>query len=410
MTHFQLWRKRATFLASAAMVAALAACGTGTSAPSQQTPPGKGSTASTGPDGCITNFAAGTDYFPDKQELQDAKNFTLTYHNSYQVLTVQEPTQGGKPESYVLVKCGADKPKLTGDLAKATIVTTPVKSLFSGSTTHIPSLEALGSLNLITGVASKAYISSKAAQQRVKDPGVVEFAAAGTADAEKIVAAKPDVVVTGGFDDPAFATVRQAGIPVLADADFLEADPLGRAEWIKYFAALTGQEKQASEIFTKIAHDYHHAAGLALDAKPTTAVVSQPYQGKWSVPAGGSYAGRLMVDAKGTWPWINDKSTGSIETDLETVFAKSGQAKIWLTSSNWQTKKEALAEEPRFAKFEAFKAGTVWAPSKQVNAAGGNNYFELGVLRPDLTVKDLIAILHPDLMPNHKFTFYQELK
>ncbi len=408
MSHAHVWHRRLAVLASAGMLAALAACGSSTSSrqPAASTGPG----ASIGPDGCITNFDARTDYFPDKQKLEHAQNFTLTYHNSYQVLTVKQPTQGGKPESYLLVKCGADKPKLTGELAKATVVSTPVKSLFSASTTHIPSLEVLGSLDLLTGVASKAYISSKAAQQRVKDPDVVEFAAAGTADAEKIVAAKPDALITGGFDDPAFATVRQAGIPVLADADFLETDPLGRAEWIKYFAALTGKEKQAQIVFSKVAENYRDAVGEASGANPAKVVVSQPYQGKWSVPAGGSYAGRLIVDAAGTWPWITNKSTGSIETDLETVFDKSGGAKIWLTSSNWQTRKDALAEEPRFAKFEAFKSGTVWAPSKQLNAAGGNNYFELGVLRPDLTVKDLIAILHPDLMPDHKFVFYQELK
>ncbi|GAA2097527.1 ABC transporter substrate-binding protein [Microlunatus panaciterrae] len=393
-----------TLAASAALL--LAGCGTGTG-----TGPAGGPTpAAVGADGCITHFDAETDYYPTKQRLQYARNFTLSYHRSYQVLTVKQPVVGGKPESYVLVRCGAKAPALTGELAKATVLTTPVKSLFSASTTHIPSLEALGKLGVLTGVSSKAFISSKAAQQRVAEAGVTEFAPAGTTDAEKIVAAKPDVLVTGGVEDPAYATVRDAKIPVLADAEFLENDPLGRAEWIKYFAALTGTEDKATEVFGRITHDYDAAVALAKDAKPTEAVVSQPYQGVWSVPAGGSFMGRMLTDARGSWPYADDTSTGSIQTDLETVFAKSRTAPVWLTSSNWTTKKEALAEEPRFAEFAAFKSGQVWAPSLQVNASGGNNFYELGVLRPDLTITDLIAILHPDLMPDHTFTFYRQLR
>ena len=396
-------------LAGAVLVAA--AC---SSQSSTTTAPQGQASSSTGADGCITHFKAGTDYFGVKQHLQYAKNFTLSYHKSYQVLTVKQPTVGGKPESYVLVKCGAPKPKLTGALAKAPEVTTPVKSLFSASTTHLPSLEALGKLDVLTGVASKSLISSQAAKKRADQSDVVEFAPAGTADAEKIVAAKPDVLITAGQDDPAYATVRQAGIPVLADAEYLEPTALGEAEWIKYFAALTGTEQKAATVFDKIASSYNTEVQKVADARDTGSgatevLVNQPYQGVWTMPTGGTPMGRLITDAGGSWPWQHDKSTASKNTDLETVFAKSGTAKLWITSTNWKTKNQALASEPRFAEFTAYKSGQIWAPSLQVNAAGGNNMYELGVLRPDLEIGDLIAILHPDLEPGHKFTFYQQL-
>ncbi|QDP95509.1 ABC transporter substrate-binding protein [Microlunatus elymi] len=390
--------------AAAALTLSLAACGTDAGSPAPGVAP-----SSTAP-GCITDFNPNTDYFPVKQKLEYAENFSLSYHKSYQVLTVKQPEVGGKPESYVLVKCGAPKPQLSGDLAQAQQVTVPVHSLFSASTTHLPSLEALGQLDVVTGVASNALISSKAAQERVQSPDVTEFAPAGTANAEKIVAAKPDVLITAGQTDPAYATVRQAGIPVLADAEYLETSPLGEAEWIKYFAALTGTEDKAATTFDKIAANYKSAVQKAADAKPTSVVLNQPYQGSWTMPTGGTPMGKLITDAGGSWPWQDDTSTVSKNVDLETVFAKSGDAKPWITSTNWKTKKEATGTEPRLADFAAFKSGDVWAPSKQVNAAGGNNLYELGVLRPDLVVADLIAILHPDLEPDHRFTFYQKLK
>ncbi len=359
--------------------------------------------------GCITDFDPAADYYPVKSEINYATNFTLDYERSYQVLTVLQPTQGGSPESYVLVKCGAPTPALTGDLAGATVVSTPVKSLYSGSTTHLPNLVALDQLDVLTGVASKALISEKEVLDRVAEPGVVEYAAAGTVDAEAVVAGKPDVVITAGTDDPAYSVIGAAGIPVLADAEWLENDPLGRAEWIKYFAALTGTEAPAAAYFDSVEQSYTALADKVASADPVQVVPGQPYQGTWYVPGGQSFNSRLIANAGGTTAWADDPSTGSVSTDLETVLAKSGQAPVWLASTTWTTKAQALAEEPRFSEFAAFQAGNVWNAAKDVTPEGGNNYYELGIARPDLVLGDLAAILHPDLMPGHDFAFYLQL-
>ena len=359
--------------------------------------------------GCITAFDPAADYYPVKSQINYATNFTVEYDKSYQVLTVIQPTQGGSPESYVLVKCGAPTPELTGDLAGATVVTTPVTSLYSGSTTHLPNLVALDQLDVLTGVASKSLISEKEVLDRVAEPGVVEYAAAGSVDAEAVVAGKPDVLITAGTDDPAYAVIAAAGVPVLANAEWLENDPLGRAEWIKYFAALTGTEAQAAEQFGRIEESYTALADKVASADPVSVVPGQPYQGTWYVPGGQSFNSRLIADAGGTTAWADDPSTGSVSTDLESVLAKAGTAPAWLASTTWTTKAGALAEEPRFAEFAAFQSGNVWNAAKDVTAEGGNNYYELGVARPDLVLGDLVAILHPDLMPGHDFAFYLQL-
>ena len=359
--------------------------------------------------GCITDFDPAADYYPVKSQIDYATNFTVEYDKSYQVLTVLQPTQGGSAESYVLVKCGAPTPDLTGDLAGATMVSTPVTSLYSGSTTHLPNLVALDQLDILTGVASKSLISEKEVLDRVAEPGVVEYAAAGSVDAEAVVAGKPDVLITAGSDDPAYAVISAAGVPVLANAEWLENDPLGRAEWIKYFAALTGTEAQAAEAFDAVEQSYTALADKVASADPVQVVPGQPYQGTWYVPGGQSFNSRLIADAGGTTAWAGDPSTGSVSTDLESVLAKAGKAPAWLASTTWTTKAEALAEEPRFAEFAAFQSGNMWNAAKDVTAEGGNNYYELGVARPDLVLGDLVAILHPDLMPGHDFAFYLQL-
>jgi iron complex transport system substrate-binding protein len=433
MNHARPHRRRVAAIAVpiALIAAVLAGCGdsassgTSTAAPSGSTGAtislaGDGAAASTpaselngaaglDANGCITTFDPAADYYPVKSQIDYATNFTVEYDKSYQVLTVLQPTQGGSPQSYVLVKCGAPTPELTGDLAGATVVTTPVTSLYSGSTTHLPNLVALDRLDVLTGVASKSLISEKEVLDRVAEPGVVEYAAAGSVDAEAVVAGKPDVVITAGTDDPAYAVISAAGVPVLADAEWLENDPLGRAEWIKYFAALTGTEAQAAELFDAVEQSYTALADKVASADPVQVVPGQPYQGTWYVPGGQSFNSRLIADAGGTTAWADDPSTGSVSTDLESVLAKAGKAPAWLASTTWTSKAEALAEEPRFSEFAAFQSGNVWNAAKDVTAEGGNNYYELGTARPDLVLGDLVAILHPDLMPGHDFAFYLQL-
>ena len=45
-----------------------------------------------------------------------------------------------------------------------------------------------------------------------------------------------------------------------------------------------------------------------------------------------------------------------------------------------------------------------------MNEKGGNDYWELGVARPDFLLKDLIKIAHPHLLPDYEFTFMDKLK
>jgi len=390
-------------LRTVALLAATALTVGGVAACSSDSP---GASGAAGAD-CITDFDPDTDYFPDKQSVEYAQNFDIEYHNSYQVLTVRQP--GQPDESYVLTKCGAPAPDLSGDLANAQLVATPVSDLFAESTTHLPSLEALGKLDVLTGFASADFVYSDAAREHIADTGVVQFATAGQVDAEAVVAHAPQALVTGGFTDPAFAVIERSKIPVLDNYDWLETDPLGRAEWIKFFAALTGTEKQAAETFDGIVAEYDKYTDLAAATAPAPIVPGLPYQGGWSVPLA-SYSNALYSTAHITHPWMSEPGTGSLQTDLETVFAKAGAIPLAISTSAATTVAEALAAEPRLAEFAAFRDGQVWTSSARATDAGALDIYEQGVLRPDLVVADLIAIAHPELLPGHEFTFYRRLQ
>lgn len=357
--------------------------------------------------GCITDFDEDTDYFPAKSTVADATNFTISYHNSYQVLTVKQPFPNGSPESYVLVRCGAPAPKLTGALAHAQQITVPVDSLYSASTTHLGMIAELDQAEVVAGVANAANVVSAQLRQRIQAGQITEYARSQQVNAETVIEGRPDVLVTQGTDDPSYATLRGAGVHVVADAEWLEATPLGRAEWIKVFAALTGTEKKADEVYGRLRDDYIEAAAKTSGAQRIQVLPGSMYHGTWSVPAGGDYAGRLILDAGGTYPWADDKTTGSLQLNFESVYAKAGHIPLWLVTSDWKTLDDALAADHRYGELAAVRDGQVWSATKAIGPGGGNDYWERGVARPDLVLADLVAILHPELAPGHQFTFYR---
>jgi iron complex transport system substrate-binding protein len=43
-------------------------------------------------------------------------------------------------------------------------------------------------------------------------------------------------------------------------------------------------------------------------------------------------------------------------------------------------------------------------------AKGGSEYLELGYMRPDIILKDLVKIAHPELLPEYELYFHKKLE
>ncbi|GFG68409.1 ABC transporter substrate-binding protein [Mycolicibacter senuensis] len=359
---------------------------------------------------CITDFDPHADYFPDKSTLSDAANFALEYHRSYQILTVHRPYLGGKPVSYVLVRCGAPTPALTGELAAAQRITVPVRSLYSGSTTHLAMITELDKADVVTGVASPAAVADPQIRERIDTGETVGYAPGGQINIESVLHAGPDALVTQGMDDAGYPKLREAGLPVVADAEWLEPTPLGRAEWIKVFAALTGTERRAGQIYQGIRDRYRALAAQASAAAPTKVLVGTMYSGNWSMPTGASYSGRLVADAGGTYPWLADDGAESRQLNFESVYTRAADAPLWLVTDDWATVDDAVARDSRYGELVAVRTGQVWSATRAIGPGGGNLYWERGTARPDLLLGDLVAILHPELAAQgHGFEFYRQV-
>lgn len=367
-------------------------------------------------DGCIETFDPSADYFPEKMTVEYAEGFTLEYHNSYKVVRVTRPWQGAEVTfDYVLVQCGAPTPDdLPEDLQDAVIVSVPVRTAVTMSTTQIPHFAALDLIDRIVAHDEFDFVYSPELRERIDAGEVAEVGGGAFVDVEAVLNLEPDVVMTYGIGSPdydAHPVLINAGLVVALNSDYMETSPLGRAEWIKFTAAFFNREVEANEIFDGVVERYEALKALAAEVEDQpTVLVNALFGDTWFVAGGNSYIARLIEDAGGDYLWADDTSSGGLPLSFEAVLDRAQDADVWLNPNFWFTLADGLAEDERYAEFAAFQAGAVYNNNARVTPLGGNDYGETGVLYPDLVLADLIAIFHPDLMPDHELYFYRQLE
>jgi iron complex transport system substrate-binding protein len=381
---------------------------TGLGAPAESTAPASGPETGGNPSGCIEDAPAESELFPDRFTVEHAENFTLTYADTYKVLTVGQTGPSGGGHTYVLVQCGTEAPSLDGELDGATVVEIPVQTIFSESTSHLGFIDVLNLEGAVTGVSDGSWVVSPGVREGIDAGEIESFNTTGAVDTELVVAADPDVYITGGYDDPAHEAISGAGVPVVADTEWLETTPEGWAEWIGLFAALTNTEARANALYAGWLRDYAAAAALVegVTDRPTV-LTGGLYEGTWFATGGAGIAAEFISDAGGDYLYDEDPATGSIELDIETVLAEAGDAEVWLLASPFTTEEEARAGDPRNMEFAAWDKGGVWINS--VPSDPSVNPSEHGPVMIDEYLLDYIKILHPDLAPDHELVFFSQV-
>lgn len=361
--------------------------------------------------GCVDRFEPAADYFPDKVTVEDAVNFTVTYHRSYKVVQVRSGASG-PVERYVLVQCGAPAPALRGDLAGAQVATVPIASFYSASTTHLSSLVDLQRLDVLTGVSTKTFLYGDDLLRHANDQQVKEFAPSSVINTELVVSERPALFMTGGSLSSELSVIRQAGIPVVANNEWLEPTALARAEWLKYIALFLNEERAGQRLYSEVKARYGELrtrADAVPDSKKPTVMTGRGTRGDFVIAGGRSYAAALIADAGGRYVWADNTATGSVTVDLEAQLARAGNADIWINGGGWPSLAAMVKDEPRYGLFKAYRTGQVWVYERRVTSAGGNDYWIHAVSHPDLVLADLVRIFHPELVLRHAFQWYLQV-
>ncbi|WP_417236023.1 ABC transporter substrate-binding protein [Bizionia paragorgiae] len=343
-----------------------------------------------------------------------AKGFTITKHDNHSVIEIKSPWPKAKKSfNYVLISREEAAKTTFMKEAYDGIIITPIENIIVTSTTHIPALELLNVEETLRGFPGTDYISSEKTRTRIDSNAVRDLGKTEGLNTEVILDIAPDVLVAFGLDgkNKALETIKKANIPVIYNGDWMEKSPLGKAEWIKFFGALYNKEQQADSIFNRIQTDYNDAKKLALNTtKKPTILSGAMYKDVWHLPNGESTEAQFLKDANANYLWRDTKGSGSLSLNFEVVYDTAKDADIWLSPAYYRSKAELEQANTHYSNFDAFKNNTIYTFANTAGRTGGVTYYESGMARPDLVLKDIIKICHPEVLPDYTPHFFKPLK
>ena len=347
----------------------------------------------------------------DSVELKHATNFSISDFGDYYILKIETAwPDAEKAFTYLLTKENTEIPSGLDYDQKVQI---PIEKMVVTSTTHIPALEALNEENSLKGFPGLNYISSEKTRKLINSGKIKELGKNENINTEVLIDLDPEVVIGFAIDgnNKTFETIQKTGIPVMYNGDWTEKTPLGKAEWIKFFGVFYDKLDEAEKIFNKIETDYTEAKELAKSAAETPKVLSGAmFKDQWYLPHGNSWQAQFIKDANANYVYADTQGNGSMALSFENVLDKAQDADYWISAGQYTSYTQLLKESQHYEQFEAVQNKNVYSVSLTKGETGGVLYFELGPQRPDLVLKDLVSIFHPELLGNYENRFFKALE
>lgn len=341
-----------------------------------------------------------------------AKGFALIPHNGFIEAVVYNPWQTtGKPKEtearYYLIKDTSVTTPPDGIR-----LTVPLHRLAITSCTHAGFLQALDVSTSICGVCHPELIYNP-----LPDSGYTDIGDAMQLNAERILLSAPEAIMATAYQQGGhqWDQLRNADIKIICNNEWTEQHPLARAEWIRFVAAFYDLLPQADSLFLATENAYNRLCALAQEAEKQglprrSLLTGSNFRGTWYVPSGNTYMGQLFHDAGADYYYQNDSTGGSLPLSLEQILMHFKDADVWI-GCNALSREQLAREDEKHTWFNAWQKGEVYNFCKRSNARGANDFWETGVVRPDLLLSDIIRTLYPErLDSNHVFFFTRRLE
>ena len=345
-----------------------------------------------------------------KSSVKHAIGFDIQYFNGFKKIIIKSPFPGATEQfEYILVPKGKEIPTALNSFK---IIKTPINRIVVTSTTHIPMLELLQEEKSLVGFPNLQYISSPKTRKLIDDNAIKELGNEQNINTEVLLDLQPEVVI--GFsmnsNNKMFTNIEKAGIPVLLNGDWLEETPLGRAEWLKFFAVLFEKEKAADSIFNNIEKQYLAAISIAKKARNKPTILSGVlFNDLWNLPAGESFVAQFLKDANTTYLWADSKGKGSLSLNFESVFEKGQHADFWIAPGHYTSLEQLENANQHYTQFDPFKSKKVYSFANKKGETGGALFYELAPTQPHIVLKDIIKITHPKLLTAYEPFFLEKL-
>ena len=370
------------------------------------------------------------------------------HDGEYAEVTIANPwKEGTLLHRYILVPKGEEGNKTVARLAMqrsagarcvTDTVRTPVENSAVFTSTHCQLLYELGCGQAIHGVCDLDYINIPDVKKRAASAGnhgsssaIADCGSSMAPDIERIIAMKPEAILVSPFENSGgYGKLDKLHIPLIEVADYMEASPLGRAEWMKFYGMLFEKsdakdskteissskakissskagifQSKADSLFAKIEKEYLNLKAAAKKLPAGLSVLTERKTGSvWYVPGGQSTIGILLKDANARYIFSDDQHSGSLAMSPEQILAKAKNIDVWAFKyfgGKPLSRSQLLQEYAGYKSLAAFGSSRIY----QVDTSR-EPYFEITSFHPEVLLREFILLSHP--ADNARFAKYDK--
>ena len=393
--------------------------------------------------------AAGDGDGGDTVKMKYAQLLTIVKHGGeyaehdgeYAEVTIANPwKEGTLLHRYILVPKGEEGNKTVARLAMqrsagarcvTDTVRTPVENSAVFTSPHCQLLYELGCGQAIRGVCDLDYINIQDVKKRAASAGnhgsssaIADCGSSMAPDIERIIALKPEAILVSPFENSGgYGKLDKLHIPLIEVADYMEASPLGRAEWMKFYGMLFEKsdakdskteissskagifQSKADSLFAKIEKEYLNLKAAAKKLPAGLSVLTERKTGSvWYVPGGQSTIGILLKDANARYIFSEDQHSGSLAMSPEQILAKANNIDVWAFKyfgGKPLSRSQLLQEYAGYKSLAAFGSSRIY----QVDTSC-EPYFEITSFHPEVLLREFILLSHP--ADNARFAKYDK--
>ena len=342
--------------------------------------------------------------------MEAARTFRVFERDGYRIVDMRAAVVnwGGEAvgqeqfDRLVLVPREMEAPELTGDLAGATLIRTPVMRIASNYAHQEAITKALGINHRLVAVGgAKSYDDELRSKARSGEIAQIGYGWHAPPELDALLAARPDVLLMTMEDLAAAGAksrIEDLGIPVVPIFTENEPDYMGKVDYVRLIGMLTGKEAEADDYVQMVRCNV--AAIKARAAQYPTRSVMMAWYGngdRWN-PTVRNADAKLLRDANGRNPFEEpeDRTRDSFtQISTEELIARGADVDCWIIRD---THSEPFKDVATLRRFKAYRENCLFAADGMYKPdADAFDFYETAVIRPDLLLGDLARMLHPEM-------------
>lgn len=302
--------------------------------------------------------------FTDELPLERAEGFSVYhYDGGYSLIDIHDsqrflivPEDGQVPEGL-----DADITALQQPVDRIYLAATATMALFC-------SMDALDHIRM-SSIRAEDW-SFKEPRKAMKKGDIIYAGKYSSPDYETMLDEECDLAVESTMIDhtpEVKEMIEDVDIPVLIDRSSYEDDPMGRAEWIKLYAAIVGHEEEAEKFFDEQMESIADLDDFENTGK-TVAFFYLTADGKVVARASSDYVPQMIRTAGGEYIFSeldSDNDNSAVDMSVETFYDTAADADyiVYNTSidNSVKTLDDLIAKDPIMKKMKAVKENNCWA-------------------------------------------------